>query len=374
MTVQGQEIGYIHSFISQLMHDDIKLIQLSSIVILTIIFGLYSKRLFRHLVQYFQKTQYLYDDLIVQALAHPVTFGVWFFGCYWFLYFLGVKVNLLIQAKEIFLLVILVWFMVRFISSFEERLEKRIHQGVVHINRTTLRALSQLFRIIILLIALLIGLEVFGVPISGVLAFGGIGGVGIAFASKDLLANFFGGLMIYLDRPFEVGDWIRSPDQEIEGTVEHIGWRLTRIRTFDQRPRYVPNSVFSIITMDNPSRMRNRRIKTLVGLRYQDSGKVAEIIEAVKAMLHQHEEIDTRRILLVSLVEFGPSSLNFQVYTFTKTVDWAHFMSVQQDVLLKIIEVIHAHGADCAFPTQTLHLAEPDQSHVETLLNHESDD
>jgi len=79
-------------------------------------------------------------------------------------------------------------------------------------------------------------MQTLGYSISGVLAFGGIGGIAVGFAARDLLANFFGGFMIYMDRPFDVGDWIRSPDQEIEGTVEKIGWRLTTIRTFDKRP------------------------------------------------------------------------------------------------------------------------------------------
>ena len=91
--------------------------------------------------------------------------------------------------------------------------------------------------------------------------------------------------MIYLDRPFDVGDWVRSPDKNIEGTVEDIGWRLTRIRTFDKRPLYVPNGTFSTISVENPSRMSNRRIKTNIGLRYDDANKVATIIADIESML-----------------------------------------------------------------------------------------
>ena len=113
-------------------------------------------------------------------------------------------------------------------------------------------------------------MQLFDYSVSGLLAFGGIGGIAVGFAAKDLLANFFGGLMIYLDRPFSVGDWIRSPDKEIEGTVEDIGWRLTRIRTFDKRPLYIPNSIFASISVENPSRMSNRRIYEKIGIRYDD--------------------------------------------------------------------------------------------------------
>jgi MscS family membrane protein len=138
--------------------------------------------------------------------------------------------------------------------------------------------------------------------------------------------------------------------------VEDIGWRLTRIRTFDQRPLYVPNAVFSQISVENPSRMHNRRIYETIGLRYEDADRIAPVVEQVREMLKSHPEIDLNRTLIVNFVSFGPSSLDFFVYTFTKTTDWVTFHRIKQDVLLKILEIIHANGADVAFPTRTLHL------------------
>ncbi|MDW3125364.1 mechanosensitive ion channel family protein, partial [Vibrio sp. 1974] len=171
-------------------------------------------------------------------------------------------------------------------------------------------------------------MQAFGLSLSGLLTFGGVGGLIVGLAAKDLLSNFFGGLMIYFDRPFKVGDWIRSPDRQIEGTVERIGWRMTSIRTFDKRPLYVPNSVFSNIVVENPSRMLNRRIYEVVGLRYDDADKVPEIITAVREMLKNHKDIDTRQTLIVNFDTFGPSSLNFFIYTFTKTVNWVRYHEV----------------------------------------------
>lgn len=94
--------------------------------------------------------------------------------------------------------------------------------------------------------------------------------------------------MLYFDRPFSIGDWIRSPDRNIEGTVAEIGWRITKITTFDNRPLYVPNSLFSSISVENPGRMTNRRITTTIGLRYEDAAKVGVIVEAVREMLKNH--------------------------------------------------------------------------------------
>jgi MscS family membrane protein len=204
----------------------------------------------------------------------------------------------------------------------------------------------------------LVILQTLGYSISGVLAFGGIGGIAVGFAAKDLLANFFGGLMIYLDRPFSVGDWIRSPDKEIEGTVENIGWRQTRIRTFDKRPLYVPNATFNHISVENPSRMQNRRIKETIGIRYEDASKMDGIIRDVEAMLKAHPDIDQNQTVIVNFNSFAASSLDFFIYTFTKTTDWVKYHEVKQKVLLIILGIIEQHGADIAFTTSTVKIPE----------------
>ena len=307
-------------------------------------------------INFLKSTKLIYDDIFFEALDLPLKIFIWFLGLYFSLYLLELNISLMPKIKSIVFIAIFMWIILRFITKLEKRLEEKISNGEIRLNKTTLLALSKLIKTALIITTTLIALQIFGVPISGVLAFGGIGGIGVAFAAKDLLANFFGGLMIYLDRPFEVGDWIRSPDKDIEGVVEHIGWRLTSIRTFDQRLRYVPNNLFSVITIDNPSRMRNRRIKTIIGLRYADANKIDDIIKSIKAMLIAHDDIDKKRVLLVNLIEFGPSSLNFQVYTFTKTVDWAQYLNIQQDVFLKILSIIAEYNAECAFPTRTLYI------------------
>jgi MscS family membrane protein len=219
-----------------------------------------------------------------------------------------------------------------------------------------LDAIAKLLRLSVLITAALVALQTLGFSVSGVLAFGGIGGIAVGFAARDLLANFFGGLMIYMDRPFAVGDWVRSPDRNIEGTVEEIGWRLTRIRTFDSRPLYVPNSVFTNIAVENPSRMQNRRIYETIGVRYDDATKVGAIVKDVTEMLNSHPEIQTDRTLMVNFTTCSASSLDFFIYCFTRTAVWAEFHRVKQDVLLKILEIVDKHGAEVAFPTSTIHV------------------
>jgi MscS family membrane protein len=261
--------------------------------------------------------------------------------------------------RSIDVIIVIAWALVRFIRQIEERVIGAGEISEEKIDRTTAYAIAQLVRVSVLITAALVGLETMGVNISAILAFGGIGGIAVGFAAKDMLANFFGGLMIYLDRPFAVGDWVRSADRNIEGTVERIGWRLSVIRTFDKRPLYIPNSVFASIAVENPSRMSHRRIYETVGVRYDDIEKLPAIISEVKAMLQAHPDIAQDQTMIVNFNQFAASSLDFFVYTFTKTTNWIEYHKVKQDVLLKISDIILRHKAEIAFPTSTLHIPEP---------------
>lgn len=309
-----------------------------------------------------EKTASPWDDAVVGALMPPGPILVWLLGLSFAAERAGSATGAEIfgfagTLREIGIIAVLTWFALRFSRNVEYNLRDPNYMGKP-MDATTVRAMGKLVRVSIGITAALVVMQYLGYSISGVLAFGGIGGLAVGFAAKDLLANFFGGLMIYLDRPFAVGDWVRSPDKEIEGTVEDIGWRLTRIRTFDKRPLYIPNGIFTQIAVENPSRMLNRRIYETIGIRYEDAPHMEAIVADVKAMLLAHPEIDTNQTLIVNFNSFAASSLDFFVYTFTKTCEWVRYHEIKQDVLLRILQIIEGHGASCAFPTSTLHIAE----------------
>lgn len=222
---------------------------------------------------------------------------------------------------------------------------------------TDSRVVSRFLKIIVLLISLLVFGQQIGMSFSGLLAFGGIGGIAVGMAGKDILSNFFSGVMLYFDRPFNIGDWIRSPDRNIEGVVAEIGWRLTKVITFENRPMYIPNSLFSDISVENPSRMTNRRIKTTIGLRYEDSEKISLIVEDIRNYLLHEDGIDQKQTLLVYFNGFGDSSLNIMVYCFTYTKEWEEWLDIQQKVYLRIIDIVHKHKADFAYPSTTLYFS-----------------
>ncbi|MFT6220784.1 MAG: MscS family membrane protein [Candidatus Endobugula sp.] len=358
------------SFIDQaatfFLSSDGWVLQVFLVVIVVLGGDLLQRKIIARLIKHAEeKTANIWDDAFFNAMRRPISLVLWVLA-------LNIISRLVESSEEqqligamavvshIGIIVAITWFVTEFIRHAQhklisEELSKSANDES-RIDRVTIEALCKLFRLAVIITAGIVLLETLGFSISGVLAFGGIGGIAIGFAAKDLLSNFFGGLMIYLDRPFAVGDWVRSNDRDIEGTVEYIGWRQTRIRTFAKRPIYVPNSIFSTIVVENPSRMSHRRIKEVIGVRYDDMAKVHSIVEQVKTMLQQHPEIDSSQTLIVNFDTFGPSSVDFFIYTFTKTVNWIKFHEVKQDVLLQIANIIEAHGAEFAFPTSTLHL------------------
>lgn len=331
------------------------------VVFLTLLLHYITRKFLRKVYLKLSSSRTYWDNVVLDAMQPPLGLLIWIVGIAWAGDIIYKRTEAAIFSavptlRSIGVVICITWFLLRLVRFGSEAVVRKNLAEDPSYDRTTADAISKLLRASVFITAFLVLLQTLGYSISGVLAFGGVGGIAVGFAARDLLANFFGGLMIYMDRPFSVGDWVRSPDREIEGTVEQIGWRLTIIRTFDKRPLYIPNSIFNTIALENPSRMSNRRIYETVGIRYDDAGKMETIVADVKKMLEEHEAIDTDKTLIVNFDKFNASSLDFFIYTFTKTTNWIEYHAIKQDVLLQIIRIIEGHGAECAFPTRTLHI------------------
>jgi MscS family membrane protein len=218
----------------------------------------------------------------------------------------------------------------------------------------TYEIVIRILKILVVTITALIIMQEIGLSISGLLAFGGVGGLIVGLAAKDLLSNFFGGMMIFFDRPFRVGEFIKSPDRNIEGVVEKIGLRLTVVRTFSKNVLYIPNTAFSSIIVENATRMSNRRINETIGIRYDDLNKMKDIIQDVNNILENNIDVDQTQKAKVFFKSFSASSCDFFIYAFTITKDWEEFLRIKQDVLLKVAEIIEKHNAEIAYPTTTV--------------------
>ena len=167
------------------------------------------------------------------------------------------------------------------------------------------------------------------------IAFGGIGGLALAFASQQVISNFFGGLMVYLTSPFTIGEWVNIPDRNIEGHIEEIGWYLTRIRNFEKRPIYVPNSVFTQTIVITPSRMSHERFHPVIGLRYQDINVVKPIIDNIKLMLLHHPSIDHHVGVDVYLISFSASALDIEISAYMLTTSDIKFSCIEAGTSFK---------------------------------------
>lgn len=327
----------------------------------TAVLHLVSNRIIGRLIIKTTKAKAITLNAFLKAVRLPFKFLIWLMGvtfaCSIILtYHEFLFLEPIADVRKIGTILIVAWTLIRFLRNLEALYIDHSIKLKKEIDKTLLHASGQLLTIVISVISLLLIMQIMNIPIAGLLAFGGIGGAAVALASKELFANFFGGLVIYMDRPFKVGDWIRSPDKNIEGIVEFIGWRMTRIRNFDKRPLYIPNSVFLTISVENPSRMLHRRINTTLGIRYQDADKIDSLTKEIKQMLLNQEEIDTTQSVTVNLFEFSESALNIKISAYSKIINAEQFQSAQHNILIKILDIVAAQGAECAFPTQTLYL------------------
>ncbi|WP_186583643.1 mechanosensitive ion channel family protein [Synechococcus sp. MEDNS5] len=215
--------------------------------------------------------------------------------------------------------------------------------------------LRRLFTILVLLITTAMLMVNFGIPSAAIATLLGGAGIGFTFATQQISQNFLSGFMLFFNRPFKEGDWINV--DEMQGTVESIGWYYTRIRTFDRRPLNIPNSVFATKPIENPGQMYNRRILANISLRYEDIDKIAGVTEEVRDHLKHHPQIDQTQIILVNFNQWDASSINMMVYCFTKTTAWAEWLSIQQSIFLDIAGIVKGRGADFAFNCMTLYPA-----------------
>jgi MscS family membrane protein len=256
-----------------------------------------------------------------------------------------------------FIVVCISWLAVRWVKWCFLNIHKR--SGKVGVSIGTVHALNKLFTFLVIIIALMVIFQIFGVNVIPLLAFGGIGIAGLAFAAQDVIANFFGGAMLHFTQSFYVGEMVAIPSQNnFEGTIEEIGWYITVIRDTEMRPVYFPNALFSKMNVVNVSRRSHRRIIETVSIRMEDIGKIEEIVQDVRKKVGEHPEIDEKNNMSVVVNKFGDYGVEIYLNLLTHAVGFHDFLRVKQDILLITYEVIKAHGAELASPVQTIHLAE----------------
>lgn len=235
-------------------------------------------------------------------------------------------------------------------TGFSEKLN-------IHLDKILIPFISRVLRIITLVLAISIIAEEWDYHVESLIAGLGLGGLAFALAAKDSLANIFGGMVIILDKPFSIGDWICTSN--VEGTVEDITFRSTRIRTFAQAIVTVPNSTLANEAITNWSKRGKRRISFNLGVTYTTSKeKLQKCVDRIKEMLINHPSVHYETIF-VTFDKFNDSSLDIFLYFFTNTTDWEEYLNIKQDVNFRIMEILEMEDVSVAFPSTSVYLETP---------------
>ncbi|MBC7076248.1 MAG: mechanosensitive ion channel family protein [Syntrophomonadaceae bacterium] len=217
---------------------------------------------------------------------------------------------------------------------------------------------SKVLRFIVIALGIVVIAQEWDYNVSGFVAGLGLGGLAFALAAKDAIANIFGGIVIVIEKPFLIGDWIATPN--IEGVVEDITFRSTKVRAFDQSLITVPNSTLASDIITNYSRMGKRRITFNLGVTYDTPvDKLKKCVEEIKQMLLNHPGIHPETVF-VFFNTFGDSSLDIFLYFFTNTTIWKEYLAVREDVNFEIMKILEREGISVAFPSRSIYFENPD--------------
>lgn len=323
------------------------------------------KRVFAHLVAkiafpFAEKTDTIYDDLFLAAINKPLEL-LFVIGGFW----VGVQIlqlpveptNARGFAYGILKLLVTVdvaWALYNLVNLAEVWISQWVSSSESDLDDHLLPFVRKFLRITVVLVAVLVVVQNLGFSISGLIASLGIGGLAVALAAQDTLANVFGSFMIIADRPFHIGDMIKY--DSVEGKVEEVGFRSTRIRTLDRSLVSVPNRLVANSCINNLTRMTERRVKVTIGLTYDTTpAQMRQAVESIRALLAAHAGLD-QTSSLVYFNDFGASSLDIFVQYFTITTVMPEHLAIREEIGLQIMEVLERLELRFAFPSRTVYL------------------
>ncbi|MCP4291716.1 MAG: mechanosensitive ion channel family protein [bacterium] len=305
-----------------------------------------------------KKTKTKADDMAAAAIFSPLGLIIPVVGI-----FFAVRTLLSIQAQwveysditfRIVTILVLTWTGFKILDAIGVFFAELSSKTTSKLDDQLIPLVRKAAKTFLFILAFILTAQNLGYSVSGLIAGLGIGGLALAMAAKDTLANLFGSLMILIDRPFHVGDWITFPGGD--GVVEEIGLRSTRVRTFAKTVVSIPNAALANATVENHSLMPKRRIKFTLGVTYESTVEQVEtLVTRIENYLKENSDID-QEFMLVKFTTFNDSSLDLFIYCFTVTTDWTQHLAVRQNVNLKVMQMVEELGMGIAYPTQTVHL------------------
>ncbi len=295
------------------------------------------------------------DDKIFKVFLKPLRFLFIVFGTWFSLSILGIKNEITAHVVKTLFIYTLFWILYNSIHIFE----KNIYQLTTSLGKAVSKEIGgfiiKSIKIFIIILGIVAILQEWGINVTAFIASLGLGGLALALAAKDTAANLFGGLTIIADKALKIGDWVKIGS--VEGIVEDIGIRTTKIRSFEKSLLTVPNSYIANNPIENFSRRDVRRIMMNIGITYDTpKEKIIAIVKDIRQMLVEHPGISKNQALIVYFTEFGDSALNIFIYTFTNTANWEEYLKIKEDINLKIMDIVEKHGSSFAFPSQSIYI------------------
>jgi MscS family membrane protein len=327
-----------------------------------LLIGLVLRKIFEFILDNYihrlaKKTSFEWDDDLINELDKPA--GFIFMMAFWFATFtnlqLSVTVNYYLSLiLEVAVSVGFIWLFYNLSNVFSKYLGVLTSKTETKLDDQLVPLIRKTLRFFVLVMGLILILQNNGYNVASLIAGLGIGGLAIALAARDTLANFFGSITIFVDKPFRIGDWIKVGS--VEGTVEEVGFRSTRIRTFYNSLVSVPNSTISNNDVDNMGLREYRRLLTTLNLTYSTSPEQMEaFVEGIKAIVKSNSHF-RQDFYEVHFNAIGAHSLDVMVYVFFKVPDWSTELQQKHNFFLEVLKLAKEVGVEFAFPTQTLHV------------------
>ncbi len=346
-----------------------------AVVLILGVRGLLTKAVFTVARRFTARTATSFDDNVLDILFPPVRFlfiplAVWAAAA-----ILAVPEDAATVFDHLIrslIIIAVVWAAYRAATGITDYLEPLVARTETRIDDHLLPIVRKAIRFLVVVLGVVTLIQEWGYDVGAILAGLGLGGLAFALAARDTVSNLFGCVMILTDRPFNIGDWIKTPS--VEGTVEEIGFRSTKVRTFAQALVTVPNATLANESIVNWSRMGKRRITFTLGVTYGTSRRQMEAcLKNIDTMLREHPAVHEQTIF-VQFDGFGDSSLNIFIYFFTKTTVWGEYLAVRTEINLKILKILEDLGVSCAFPSRSLYVeSTPAADETLRLLNRLAD-
>ena len=327
-----------------------------------LLLGLILRKIFEFILDNYihrlaKKTKFTWDDDLIDGIDKPA--GFIFMMFFWLATFTNLQLSVTVNHYLSIILEVVVslgfiWLFYNLSDVFSKYLGVLTSKTETKLDDQLVPLIRKTLRFFVLLMGVILILQNNGYNVASLIAGLGIGGLAVALAARDTLANFFGSVTIFVDKPFRIGDWIKVGS--VEGTVEEVGFRSTRIRTFYNSLVSVPNSNISNNDVDNLGLREYRRLLTTLNLTYSTSPEQMEaFVEGIKAIVKSNSHF-RQDFYEVHFNAFGAHSLDVMIYVFFKVPDWSTELQQKHNFFLDLLKLADEVGVELAFPTQTLHV------------------